>query len=53
MKVEYDGERLTIKMSIGVSRYPRDGSAIDQLIKHADNSMYEIKHSRKGLLLSG
>ncbi|MHA7966007.1 GGDEF domain-containing protein [Paenibacillus sp. CAU 1782] len=51
--LEYGGERLTVKMSIGVSRYPQDGTAIDQLIKHADNSMYGIKRSRKSMLLSG
>ncbi|MCL5023399.1 MAG: sensor domain-containing diguanylate cyclase [Nitrospirae bacterium] len=35
-------------MSIGFSVYPEDGSTSEDLIRHADNLVYEEKHSGKG-----
>ncbi|MFS0726518.1 diguanylate cyclase domain-containing protein [Paenibacillus sp. 1P07SE] len=43
----YEGKRLGIKMSVGVSQYPQDGASPDELIKHADKTMYKLKQSRK------
>ncbi len=50
-RLEYDGEQLSINMSVGISRYPLDGKTTEELIKFADHSMYEMKHSRKTMLL--
>ena len=43
----YDRKQLEIKMSVGVSRYPQDGVGPDELIKHADTTMYQFKQRRK------
>ena len=45
--LEYAGERLQIRMSIGMSRYPVDGSTPDELLRHADHTMYGFKQGRK------
>ena len=39
-------ERVDISTSIGVALYPRDGSEINVLLRHADQAMYAAK--RKG-----
>ena len=41
------GPRGQVTASIGISVYPYDGSEIDDLIKAADNAMYEAKQSGK------
>lgn len=42
------GERtLPVSASIGVALYPRDGADIEDLMQHADRSMYEAKERRK------
>ncbi|WP_020620910.1 GGDEF domain-containing protein [Paenibacillus daejeonensis] len=43
----YEGKVLEIKMSVGISRFPRDGADPDELIKHADTTMYQFKQRRK------
>ena len=41
------GPRGQVTASIGISVYPNDGSEIDDLVKAADNAMYEAKQSGK------
>lgn len=40
-----DGVMLSISASIGIACYPHDGKDADELILHADNSMYHDKRS--------
>ncbi|WP_157800923.1 GGDEF domain-containing protein [Bacillus solitudinis] len=42
---------LSLSLSIGVSRYPEDGTNEDILIKRADEDMYLTKRTKKGSLL--
>lgn len=46
-KVYIDGHRLDLHASIGSSRYPADGETLDQLLKAADQKMYEVKQQSK------
>jgi diguanylate cyclase (GGDEF)-like protein len=39
------GQRLTLGASIGIARYPQDGATIGDLLRAADNAMYEAKRS--------
>lgn len=41
--LDYEGEVLKIDMSAGLSLYPQDGSAPDELLRQADKRMYAIK----------
>ncbi|MEK9671995.1 MAG: diguanylate cyclase [Rhodospirillaceae bacterium] len=41
------GDTAVIGASIGVAVYPRDGGDGDELIRRADNAMYDVKHSGK------
>ncbi len=38
---------LQVSASIGVTLYPQDGADADQLIRHADQAMYQAKQSGK------
>lgn len=38
-----DGLQVHISGSIGVAVYPEDGASVDELLKHADQAMYESK----------
>jgi diguanylate cyclase (GGDEF)-like protein/PAS domain S-box-containing protein len=38
-----DGRTLVTTVSIGVSLYPRDGSDMGELLRHADTAMYQAK----------
>ncbi|MFT3847269.1 MAG: EAL domain-containing protein [Propionivibrio sp.] len=42
-----DGNRLQVSASIGVTFFPRDGADADQLMRHADQAMYQAKQSGK------
>lgn len=48
MSLTPDDIVIRIRCSIGVARYPADSSDIEQLIKFADFSMYEVKRTNKG-----
>ncbi|MBB5460851.1 bifunctional diguanylate cyclase/phosphodiesterase [Paraburkholderia sp. Cpub6] len=41
--VQIDDMQLRVRMSIGVSCYPQDGTDCDTLLKHADLAMYRVK----------
>lgn len=39
---------VTVSASIGITIFPEDASEADTLLHHADQAMYEAKHSSKG-----
>ncbi len=39
--------RVQVSASIGVTLYPQDGADADQLMRHADQAMYQAKHRGK------
>ena len=43
--VEIGGQEIHITPSIGISHYPNDATDVQQLLKHADNAMYQAKDS--------
>ncbi|MBC7685975.1 MAG: EAL domain-containing protein [Bdellovibrionales bacterium] len=40
---DLDGHEVHISASIGISIYPADGESIDELLRHADIAMYQVK----------
>lgn len=44
---------LTIKASIGIATYPKDGSSASALIKSADDAMYKAKRSNLPYVFAG
>ena len=42
-----DGHSLNIAPSIGIAHYPEHGELPQQLLKHADQAMYQAKRKRK------
>ncbi len=44
-----DGHELTVRPSLGISLYGRDGQDIETLLKRADAAMYEAKASGRGV----
>ena len=42
-----EGESLRVSASIGVTIYPDDAVVADQLVRHADQAMYQAKQSGK------
>ncbi len=45
--VQITGCSLQVSASIGVTIYPQDGSSSEQLIRHADQAMYQAKQAGK------
>ena len=41
------GQTLQVSASIGVTLYPQDGASSEQLIRHADQAMYQAKQAGK------
>ncbi|MGF6471779.1 putative bifunctional diguanylate cyclase/phosphodiesterase [Paraburkholderia youngii] len=41
--VQIDDMQLRVRMSVGVSCYPQDGTDCETLLKHADLAMYRVK----------
>jgi EAL domain-containing protein (putative c-di-GMP-specific phosphodiesterase class I) len=46
--VDESGQVHTVRASIGISLYPRDGKDGETLLRHADIAMYSVKDSGKG-----
>jgi diguanylate cyclase (GGDEF)-like protein len=42
-------ELLSLRGSVGISRAPKDGRSLSELLHHADHAMYRVKRARKGL----
>ena len=45
---EFEGYRIEISASIGISLYPHDGEDAETLIKNADRAMYKVKEKGRG-----
>ena len=43
-----NNNEITLKHSIGISIYPKDGDDLNQLLKNADTALQESKSERKG-----
>ncbi len=41
--IKLNDHELHVSMSLGIAVYPRDGSSIEELLKHADMAMYSAK----------
>ena len=49
-----EGQQVCISASIGISSYPQDGDALDELMKWADQAMYRTKsRGRNGYSVFG
>ncbi|MCM2479425.1 sensor domain-containing protein [Serpentinimonas maccroryi] len=46
--IEIDELNFNLSCSIGIALYPHDGETLDELIRHADTAMYEVKGRGKG-----
>ncbi|MFA7400190.1 MAG: EAL domain-containing protein [Sideroxydans sp.] len=46
---QLDGHELTVRPSLGISLYGRDGQDIETLLKRADAAMYEAKAAGRGV----
>ncbi len=47
---QWQGHRLGVSASIGIARYPGDGSTASALIDAADGAMYRVKHDGKNAI---
>ena len=43
----------SVKASIGISTFPKDGTTADELIKGADEAMYRAKQAKSGVAFAG
>jgi diguanylate cyclase (GGDEF)-like protein/PAS domain S-box-containing protein len=48
--VEIGGHEIHITPSIGISHYPNDATDVHQLLKHADNAMYQAKDAGRNTI---
>lgn len=46
--VSFQGQSLCVDVSIGIARYPQDGTALDELLRAADQAMYHAKQTLSG-----
>ncbi len=46
--VQIDDMSFTLSCSVGIAMYPNDGQTLDELIRHADTAMYQVKERGKG-----
>lgn len=46
-QIEINKSHVKINVSIGYSKYPKDGNNIDELIKLADKKLYKVKTEKK------
>lgn len=48
--VEIGGHEIHVTPSIGISHYPNDATDVQQLLKHADNAMYQAKDAGRNTI---
>ena len=48
--VEFEGQKILVQFSIGVSLFPDDGDDTQSLLKHADIAMYQAKSCGKNAI---
>ncbi|MFO7585530.1 MAG: diguanylate cyclase, partial [Anaerolineales bacterium] len=48
---EFNGTTLSIKASIGIAMYPKDGETAEVLFKNADAAMYKAKGTNQRVVL--
>ena len=46
--VDFQGAALTVGVSIGIARHPHDASTLTELMRCADQAMYQAKQARSG-----
>jgi len=46
--VDFQGQALTVGASAGIARSPRDGRTLTELMRNADQAMYQAKQARSG-----
>ena len=46
--VDFLGQALTVGVSTGIARSPRDGQTLTALMRSADQAMYQAKQTRSG-----
>ncbi len=46
--IALDGLPVSVEVSIGIARYPRDGADVDSLLRRADTAMYVAKDTNVG-----
>ena len=46
--LQIDELEFSIRASVGISNYPKDGKNMNNLLRKADNAMYEAKKNRTG-----
>jgi len=45
--IHVDGNDLLVGISVGIAKYPQDGTTIDELLAHSDSAMYMDKQKKK------
>jgi diguanylate cyclase (GGDEF)-like protein/PAS domain S-box-containing protein len=48
--VDVGGQDIHVTPSIGISHYPNDATDVHQLLKHADNAMYQAKDAGRNTI---
>lgn len=46
-----DGNPIAVRASGGIAWFPEDGTQYDELTRHADFAMYNVKHTMRGELM--
>lgn len=52
LDITYPQGVLNISVSIGVAEFGKDGEAVDQVIKAADDRLYRAKHEGRNRVVS-
>jgi diguanylate cyclase (GGDEF)-like protein len=48
--MDVEGQEVLLSASIGIARYPDNGSSVDQLLTNADTALYRAKESGRAAL---
>lgn len=51
-KINFNGESKSVTASFGISFFPQDGTTVNELVKAADDLLYEAKHIGKNRVIS-